>query len=153
MGKLRDGHQHGTSGVTTTRSSYDDPANGDFILSSGATTDWRFLRNDILWQGLGGVNNPCPQGFRIPTASEWETEMASWDSQDVVGAFSSPLKLVLAGQRSYLDGFIDDESTRGYYRGSTTKDIYSHGLYIDFDGPSIRIYVRMVGLSIRCIKD
>jgi hypothetical protein len=152
-GRPRDGHQHSTSGVTTTRSGYDDPVNTDFILESGGSSDWRSPGNDILWQGLSGINNPCPQSFRLPTELEWKTEMASWDSQDVVGAFSSPLKLVLAGQRSSLDGSIDFKSARGYYWSSATDGVYSRNVRIDLDDTSINTAYRMVGMSVRCIKD
>ena len=27
-------------------------------------------QNDNLWQGVNGVNNLCPSGFRLPTSTE-----------------------------------------------------------------------------------
>jgi uncharacterized protein (TIGR02145 family) len=35
--------------------------------------DWRVPQNDNLWQGVDGTNNPCPEGWRIPTQTEWAT--------------------------------------------------------------------------------
>ena len=155
-GRPRDGHQHRTSGITSTISNYDDPEHNDFIIELVIFhPDWRNPKNDNLWQGLGGINNPCPQGFRLPTAVEWETEIASWDSYDIAGAFSSPLKLVVAGQRSAIDGSINFQTTRGYYWSSTVYnlDSYSRYVYFDFDDAAVEANTRLSGMSVRCIKD
>lgn len=152
-GRPRDGHQHPTSGTTSAKSDYDDPEHGDFILELGSYDNWRFPKNDNLWHGLGGINNPCPQGFRLPTAVEWETEMSSWDSNDITGAFASPLRLVLAGQRSSTDGSIKFRTTRGYYWSSTIRDEFSRALNFLSDNASMATYYRLAGMSVRCIKD
>ncbi len=40
--------------------------------------DWRSPQNDNLWQGVNGINNPCPSGYRLPTEAELEAERLSW---------------------------------------------------------------------------
>jgi len=115
-GRGSDGHQLRDSGTTPTTSSTDDPGHGDFITTSNLPFDWRIPQNDSLWQGVSGINNPCPMGFRLPTGIEWETERLSWTSNDAAGAFASPLKLVTAGFR-YPDGSIDHPD--GGYGGVT----------------------------------
>ena len=66
-GRRADGHQCRTSPTTVTLSSVDQPAHGDFILAPNAPYDWRSPQNANLWQGVNGVNNPCPSGYRLPT--------------------------------------------------------------------------------------
>ena len=73
-GRLGDGHQNRTSSVYNTVMSPNDipgrgNGHGDFITSTTLFKDWRNPQNLSLWQGLGSVNNPCPQGFRLPTVA------------------------------------------------------------------------------------
>jgi len=77
-GRSADGHQlvirtpdegnplRGTSTAvdpttTTTLSTTDNPIDNKFITTSSAPYDWRSAPNNSLWQGVNGVNNPCPK--------------------------------------------------------------------------------------------
>ena len=158
-GRTGDGHQNRSSSITTDLSANDVPGHNKFIQTSSEPHDWRTPQNHNLWQGLGGVNNPCPQGFRLPTIAEWETEMNSWTSQDAAGAFASPLKLVTGGARSALSSTIDYIADRGFYWSSTLDpdDSEYSGFRLVFNssvanvGPNSNY--RAGGLSIRCIKN
>ena len=77
-GRLTDGHEKRNSSTTRSLSSFDVPGHDRFILNSSSPGDWRAPQNDNLWQGVKGINNPCPDGFRLPTEIEWETEKNSW---------------------------------------------------------------------------
>lgn len=136
------------------RSETDVPVHGFFIQTVGMYEDWRRESNDELWQGVSGTNNPCPAGFRLPTAAEWETEIASWTSENIAGAYASPLKLTSAGSRSYEDGSIDSSDTAGYY-WSSTVDGSSSGrlLKIDSNGVQVITDYRAQRYSVRCIQD
>lgn len=95
-GRAADGHQVRISDTTYTFSSSDMPGHGDFIvveLDNNTNGDWRSPKNDNLWQGVSGINNPCPSDYRLPTEAEWEAERQSWNSNDASGAFASILKL------------------------------------------------------------
>lgn len=94
-GRAADGHQKRNSPTTSTLSSSDQPGHGSFILAP-PPLDWRSPQNDNLWQGVNGVNNPWPVGYRLPTEAEWEAEEQTWSSSDAAGAFASPLKLPVA---------------------------------------------------------
>ena len=155
-GRGADGHQLRTSGTIDVTSDTDDPGHDDFIIY-GTTTyyDWRSPQNDSLWQGVGGTNNPCPAGFRLPTDLELETEMLTWSSLDEIGAFDSPLKLTVAGIRKGGDGMIVHNGGGGwYYSGSVTSGrantltIYYGDAYMEY-GLAPRSY----GASVRCLQD
>jgi uncharacterized protein (TIGR02145 family) len=148
-GRGNDNHQLRTSSTTSTLSSTDTPGNADFILSA----DWRSSQNNNLWQGVNGVNNPCPSGYRIPTEAEWTAEKNSWSSDNAAGAFSSSLKLPMAGYRSYTTGVVLNAGAYGAYWSSTvngtrvrTKEFITNN---GFFGNTNRGW----GTSVRCIKD
>lgn len=152
-GRGTDGHEKRTSTTTATLSSSDTPGHGSFITTSPSPHDWRIPQNDNLWQGVSGVNNPCPSGFRLPTITEWEAERATWSSNNQAGAFASPLKLVSAGTRGSLHGAIHDAGSYGYYGSSSVVGIFARGLYFGsghvFAGRNSRAH----GFSARCLQD
>ncbi len=152
-GRAFDGHQIPTSDTTTTLSNSDTTTHGNFILATNSPRDWRSPQNNNLWQGVSGVNNPCPPGWRIPTEAEWNAERQSWISKNSAGAFSSPLKLPVAGYRNKSDGSIFHMGSDGLYWSSTTDDIYSRLFYFHSSDAIMRGYYRAEGGSIRCIKD
>jgi len=153
-GRRSDGHQCRNSATTTTLSSTDQPAHGDFILIQAAPYDWRSPQNDNLWQGVNGVNNPCPSGYRLPTEAEWEAERISWSSNNAAGAFASPLKLPVAGFRYSGNGIIS-ENAYGYYWTSKIYETVSSHLVFSFDFAFLTDCCdpRASGMSIRCIKN
>ena len=157
-GRRVDGHQLRTSGSTNTLSSTDVPDipwNDDFIIvtNSDFPFDWRRTRNNNLWQGVNGVNNPCPAGFRLPTKAEWEAEFASWSSQDTAGAFASPLKLTVAGFRWRQNGSILDLNDWGRYWSSTVTGDFSYDLTFNTNSAGMINEGRAEAVSVRCIKD
>ena len=146
-GRRADGHQCRTSFTTGTLSSIDQPAHGSFIVAPNAPNDWRSPQNVNLWQGVNGVNNPCPSGYRIPTYTELEAERLSWSVNSSAGAFSSPLKLTVGGRR--LDGILQYVGSGVYFWSSTVNGtdswcLGSNGTFVMY---------RAVGLSVRCIKE
>jgi uncharacterized protein (TIGR02145 family) len=161
-GRGTDGHQIRTSGTTPTLSTTDQPGNDNFILAVELPYDWRSTKNDNLWQGVAGVNNPCPSGYRIPTEAEWEAERLSWSDNSSIGAFASPLKLPIAGVRNESSGSLYNVGSVGYYWSSTVigyfwsstvSDTYAHRLYFGSSFANLLTLDRAYGLSVRCIKD
>jgi len=152
-GRLTDGHEKRTSGTTSVLSTSDVPGHGDFITNSVSPYDWRNPQNDNLWQGVEGINNPCPPGWRLPTAEEWDTERLSWSTNNGEGAYNSPLKLPFGGYRFYYNGSIWDTGYSGNYWTSTVDGILVK--YLSFTGGPVEIYsgFRTSGYSIRPIKD
>jgi hypothetical protein len=157
-GRRTDGHQSINSPTTNTLSNTDQPAHGDFILvpnsnNTNATFDWRSPQNDNLWQGVNGINNPCPIGYRLPTETELNDERASWSSNDAAGAFASPLKLPMAGGRIRSSGSLAGAHNYGRYWSSTVNSNNSQILRFRGDDAFMHPGNRAYGFSVRCIKD
>jgi uncharacterized protein (TIGR02145 family) len=152
-GRLDDGHQVRTSPTTTTLSSGDVPGHGDFILAPASPFDWRSPQNPNLWQGVNGINNPCPSGFRLPIEAEWQTEISSWTIGNAAGAFASPLKLTLTALRDGSNGTIFAENVHGTYWSHTVSGTDSRRLGFDSNFVGIFTSNRNIGQSVRCIKD
>ena len=152
-GRAADGHQKRNSGTTSTLSSSDTPGHGSFIPVLNSPWDWRSPQNDNLWQGVNGINNPCPPGYRLPTEAELNAERLSWSSNNSAGAFASPLKLPVAGLRFYSSGSLYSVGSYGYYWSSTVDGIYSRRLAFSSTGAHMYFYPRAHGNSVRCLKD
>ena len=156
-GRRSDGHQCRNSSTIGTLSSTDLPTHGGFILATSSPDDWRSPQNTNLWQGVSGVNNPCPSGYRLPTEIELNAERLSWSTNTSAGAFASPLKLTLAGFRNYGNGNLVSVYGTGFYWCSTVNGADSYALY--FNNPFLGGLVRMntssraYGSSVRCLKN
>jgi uncharacterized protein (TIGR02145 family) len=154
-GRGSDGHQCRNSATTSTLSSGDQPGHGDFIKASSSPNDWRSTQNTNLWQGVNGVNNPCPSGYRLPTETELNTERSSWGvgNQNAAGAFASPLKLTMAGRRVFNNGSLTLVGVSGTYWSSTVKETDSRILVFATPSAFSSFFGRAYGFSVRCLKD
>lgn len=154
-GRRADGHQCRNSATTVTLSSTDQPNHGNFIKinSNNNIYDWRSPQNNNLWQGINGVNNPCPNSYRLPTLVELNAELASWVSDNAAGAFNSPLKLTLPGARVY-DSAIVAVGTDAAYWSSSINGGSSYNLrYGSTMSTETSFSYRAWGFSVRCIKN
>ena len=152
-GRAADGHQIRTSGTTFTLAINDTPGHSNFIKAPNSPYDWRSPKNNNLWQGVNGINNPCPSGYRLPTEAEWNAERLSWSSNNAAGAYASPLKLSMAGSRLSISGAIGNVGSHGIYWSSTvtgglvrSQQFFSSNAYIYSNS-------RAFGFSVRCIKN
>lgn len=132
------------NGSTSTLSNRDTSDQGLFIESEG---DWRSPKNDALWQGVSGINNPCPEGFRLPTSSELEVEIPNYVAAVDV------MKFVLAGYRSYFNAELGNQGSYGYYWSSTVNGKYVNIRHYSIDGSYTNYFNRGQGFSVRCLKN
>ncbi len=161
-GRLSDGHElitwsgmsFGTpvSDTTSTLSSTDTPPNTKFIVAPYHPQDWRTPENPNLWQGISGINNPCPKGFRLPTEAEWLSYRNAAGISNSTIAAAKELKLSIPGRRRYNNGLVEFTNGWGYYWASTAAGSGTRIFYIGYDSGT-RQYYRAYGLSVRCIKD
>jgi uncharacterized protein (TIGR02145 family) len=153
-GRLDDQHQTRTSGTQTGLSSTDVPGHSNFIYGMASPYDWRSPQNDNLWQGVSGINNPCPSGWRIPTEAEWEAERVSWTGgNNYTGAFASPLKLTAGGYRNFSDASLFTVGTNGRYWSSTVDTTGARRLLFYVSNATMNSNLRANGFSVRCVQD
>jgi len=152
-GRRSDGHQCRSSSTSTELSSTDTPNHGNFILVPNSPNDWRNPQNSNLWQGVNGVNNPCPIGYRLPTSAELNAERASWSPSYAAGAIASPLKLPMAGSREGSSGSLGGVGTVGRYWSSNASSTFSSALYFNNSSDLVNSEFRARGFAVRCIKE
>jgi uncharacterized protein (TIGR02145 family) len=145
-----------TSGTTSTRSSSDTPGHGDFVSNlSNSPFDWRSTENVNLWQGVNGTNNPCPNGYRIPTEAEFNAERLTWSSSNRSGAFASPLKFTTAGYRQGSNATLQSVGEGGFYwTSNVVAGSLRHSRFMNMSSwmAQVTSFYRFNGLSVRCIK-
>jgi hypothetical protein len=132
--------------TTSTLSTTDVPTHALFISTGGSPNDWRSPQNNNLWQGVNGINNPCPAGWRLPTEQEWIGEGLT-SLQDGY----EKLNLTLTGYR-FSDGqFLSPDVARYWtstVSGSNSKRFVSNGgAFSSADAVRVNAY------ACRCIKN
>lgn len=158
-GRNSDGHQTRTSG--TVAGPVESGAEGsNFIQSQG---DWLSSSDDDRWNGASkGVHDPCPDGYRVPTSTEWDNERnnggpGSWGTGSVqnnaAGAYASVLKLPVAGHRSNINGVLGLVGNNGNYWSSTVSGTFAVYQLFDSNYAGVSVSNRAAGLSVRCIKE
>jgi uncharacterized protein (TIGR02145 family) len=154
-GRLTDGHQAIISNKTGTNSATNVPGHSNFIFEGDSPYDWRVPQNDSLWQGVAGINNPCPAGFRLPEQSEWANVVSAEGITDYTTAYSSNLKLPAAGYRHCANGFLEPlPDLRGYYWSSSLPGARAYNLYFTSTAVNpIDSGARANGFPVRCVKD
>jgi hypothetical protein len=159
-GRPADGHElytwnSGTSGAavngtTTIQSNSDTPANNLFItITNSAPYDWRgTTQNDNLWQGVNGINNPCPVGYRVPIIAEINSLATASSITNSATAASSNLKFSSSGNRDYPNGSLFGNGNLSNYWATNGSVFIIYSTNIN-NGTLYRAY----GSSVRCIKD
>lgn len=152
-GRGADGHQLRNSLVTNVLSNSDIPNHSNYIAVWSQPRDWRTPQNNSLWQGAYGMNNPCPSGWRVPTAAEFVDEITSWSQQNSNGAFLSNQKFTIAGNRVFSSGEFSGVGVSGAYWSSTVNLLQAE--FMELSNVSAQIFAtrRANAYSIRCIKD
>ena len=116
------------------------------------------------------VRGVCPEGWHMPTRTEWETLFNAVGGQSIAGtklkstsgwnssgngldAFS--FSALPAGGR-YNNGYSDNVGYAAYFWSSTefnSDDAYVMSLYYDGDGANLGNGDKYNGFSVRCLKD
>ncbi len=153
-GRLVDGHQARHTDTITGPVDMDIPGHGKFITVNTNPYDWRSPQNNNLWQGEDGINNPCPEGWRLPVITELDAELQSWSIQNSDGAFESALKWPLAGWRAYNGAPV---ATHTQAQTWSSSYFGTHAYILLIVGPhgantNFSVH-RANGSSVRCVRN
>lgn len=164
-GRGNDGHasinwNSSTSGtavnapITSLSSSYATNSSS-FIINTSSPNDWLSNQNINLWQYSTETNNPCPSGFRLPTAAEYAIEFSVYDITSATTAYSNGpgngFKFLTPGARLGSDGLLINSGSIGNYWTQTINNTNSTAIFIS-NSISNSSSNRTNGLSVRCIK-
>ena len=168
-GRIKDGHEKRNS-ETTEELQPSDYTGGKFIKTvrpynmHKSKPTWTTARPLESWQN--GINDPCPEGYRVPTSEELFSVLSRDgnipNSVTRAYAFDNTLKLPAAGKRDY-NGDVVQDGTSLYYWSKSVFPLYVEGVYpvyslsTGFDGQVAEISATQQdsvykGYSVRCIK-
>jgi uncharacterized protein (TIGR02145 family) len=158
----RDGDGHDIPGSSTASGPVTAGSEGsDFITTSGAPNDWLSTQDDNRWNAnetAGGAvvktaDDPCPNGYRVPTEAEWQAEINDGNWSNATDAYNSDLALPVAGRRGRITGGLSSVGSFGYYWSSTVSGTTARRLDFNSSNASMSTFNRAVGCSVRCIQE
>lgn len=153
-GRNTDGHEKRSSSIVTGPVA-SGAEGGEFVSSN---SDWLTVSDDTRWNGATkGVHDPCPDGFRVPTSAEFQTEISSWASP-TARSFNGPLKIPSAGGRGGWSSSVDLYGAAQFaYLWTSSINQYGSVEYIQLDRLNNNVLSlttnKARGASVRCIKD
>ncbi len=154
----------------------------DFLTGTEATDyDWLVQHNDRLWGASKTFSDPCPRGWRVPTAAELAgLTIADPHTQENTAALMKQYGWNLtdgdvtsfflgAGRRSALYGSISNVNTNEvpkpwigcYWTSTPMGSNHSAALYFSLDTEDAsrselvpaKSYPRANGMQIRCVRE
>jgi hypothetical protein len=155
-GRQTDGHEVRTS--ATQAGPVSAPVESKFITNSTSPSDWISPQNNSLWLDASKTaNDPCPEGFRVPTKAQW-ANIASGNTRTWTGygyTVGANLYLPAAGGRNGSVATLGAVGTYGGYWSSTVIGTNASVLLFSSGGvtPGYDLYPRGNGFSVRCISE
>jgi uncharacterized protein (TIGR02145 family) len=137
--------------------------------NAGIITGWSATNapNGNWSDGSKTVNDPCPAGWRVPTAAQLTglanstlnplTSVGTWSNSTTnysVGyRFGQFLFLPATGYRDFSSGSLFNRGSNGYYWSSSESGIGAQSLYFYNSVAFMGASPRNSGLSLRCVAE
>ncbi|MDV3576187.1 hypothetical protein CMU59_17605, partial [Elizabethkingia anophelis] len=115
------------------------------------------------------VKDPCPAGYRVPTAAQWQAvinnnqigRVGTWTNSNtnytsglnIGGNGNSTLFLPAAGSRYDADGALYVRGRNGYYWSSSEATSYADYLIFFSSNVNVTYSFRTNGNSVRCVAE
>lgn len=125
---------------------------------------WAAKREDPAY-ATGGTNNPCPRGFRIPTATEWTAVTAlvgkTAAAEDVFALLAIPAAGYVTSAGVFTGAGATGKNIKTYLwasdsgtgRNVTNNNDEKYGGYVMFTtGKAVRAMDKAAALSVRCVR-
>jgi uncharacterized protein (TIGR02145 family) len=144
---------------------------GSSEANEGSISGWNTTNapNGSWQDGTKTGNDPCPNGYRVPTKAQWDAVLAN-NAQSIVGTwttytnfhtnytagrfFGPALMLPAAGGRGSYDGALFYRGSSGLYWSSTENGSdFAWGLYFDSGTATTLSLYRRDGYSVRCAAE
>lgn len=132
-------------------------AENNFWGSGGVTDTWTAATSEDVTATNGC--DPCRQiigqGYRLPTKEEWDLLIASENITDRATAYSSNLKIPLAGYVGFNQAFNSNGSAARIWTSTADANGNAYLVRIQSGAPMATTVsnARASGLSVRCIYD
>ena len=159
-GRNFDGHQDRVSDKNSSLATDVNNTGSSFITTTRANriNDWVSASVDddgslrsANWSATDG-SSVCPVGFRVPTFVELRKETFDEDVTNRATAFANFLKLPSSGYRR-KDGKNKEEGLGGYVWPNAVSGSDSRAIYFENGSGGTSDDNRVIGESVRCIKD
>jgi len=163
------GQDYNNSGITSGPVSLEvgnNSNNSNLIYVNITSWDW-CTTNQIVWN-MTPEYNPCPSGWRVPSATELNTlENAGysytnsgidgltgkWFGGNYATNHIGSLFLPISGNRSGTSGISENRGIWGYYWSSSSFGMSAQGLFFNNGLTSMGTSGKQSGFSVRCVKD
>lgn len=107
-----------------------------------------------LWQGAGGVNNPCPSGYRVPTEIEVTSLNTYMGNPNLSDLYSNETKFISTGHTWHVDSIVYNVNSGFYlWTSSISSQNQSPRLRSTNLGNQLNPENKAYSFSVRCIKD
>ncbi len=127
--------------------------------------DWLQAPDNALWSTTKTVNDPCPAGWRVPSAADFAAMTPTGAAFDYGTMFSTPGSgdqyWAAAGRRSYYNGILTNSTAAagqtpdcyGLYWTTDAEGADSRAFHFDAAGHDMQAHHRAGGLSVRCVRE
>jgi hypothetical protein len=160
-GRNDDGHESRTSTTTATLATTITPGANTFIKNNSASSPFDWTTADSSGSSRisawinAGANDICPAGFSVPTEAEITADTINATTTDITNtatAFSSFLKIPVAGARTWSGGVLYDVGTIGHLWSRSANGTNAGILRVGSVDAYFSNFNRARGFSVRCIK-